>query len=188
MARGTSVDLPQPFLPEISRALKISDEPVRIGASIHTARSAKLKPERNPDMVSRFLKSPGTIAVFLCAFFVAVPAALAHSNLIAATASPAADATIDPPDHIVLHFTGDLEPKFSSIQLMDATGHVVNKEASVVDSTDKKLMTLALPKLYGGIYTVSWVAVSIDTHRTSGEYKFTANGPPAPVVPNAHSH
>lgn len=139
-------------------------------------------------MNGKLLKSRSVIVALVCAFVVAVPAALAHSNLIAATASPAADATIDPPDRIVLHFTGDLEPKFSSIQLMDATGHVVNKEASEVDATDKKLMTLALPKLYGGIYTVSWVAVSIDTHRTSGEYKFTVNGPPAPVDPNAHAH
>jgi methionine-rich copper-binding protein CopC len=139
-------------------------------------------------MTSSFLKSRSAIVAILCAFVIAVPAALAHSNLITATATPAADSTIDPPDRIVLHFTGDLEPKFSSIQLMDATGHVVNKEASVVDATDRKLMTLALPKLYGGVYTVSWVAVSIDTHRTSGEYKFTANGPPAPVDPNAHPH
>ena len=139
-------------------------------------------------MNSRFLKSRTRIVAFLCAFVIAVPAALAHSNLITATALPAADATIDPPDRIVLHFTGDLEPKFSSIQLEDATGHVVNKEASAVDATDKKLMTLVLPKLYGGAYTVSWVAVSIDTHRTSGEYKFTVNGPPAPVDPDAHAH
>ena len=139
-------------------------------------------------MNRKLVKSRSMIVAFFCAFVIAVPAALAHLNLIAATALPAADATIDPPDRIVLHFTGDLEPKFSSIQLEDATGHVVNKEASAVDSTDKKLMTLALPKLYGGVYTVSWVAVSIDTHRTSGEYKFTVNGPPAPVVPNAHMH
>jgi methionine-rich copper-binding protein CopC len=139
-------------------------------------------------MNGKLLKSRSMIVVLLCAFAVAVPAALAHSNLIAATALPAADSAIDPPDRIVLHFTGDLEPKFSSIQLTDATGHVVNKDASAVDATDKKLMTLALPKLYGGVYTVSWVAVSIDTHRTSGEYKFTVNGPPVPVDPNAHTH
>ncbi len=139
-------------------------------------------------MTSNLMKSRSMIVAFLCAFVIAVPMALAHSNLITATAAPAADSTIDPPDHIVLHFTGDLEPKFSSIQLMDATGHVVNKEASMVDASDKKLMTLVLPKLYGGVYTVNWVAVSIDTHRTSGEYKFTVNGPPAPVDPNAHAH
>jgi len=121
------------------------------------------------------------LPVAVCAFLLAVAPAFAHSNLIAATASPMADSTIDAPSSIVLHFTGALEPKFSSVVLSDATGHVVNKEASVVTGDDAKTMTLALPKLpYGGVYTVSWVAVSTDTHRTSGEYKFTVNGPPAP--------
>jgi methionine-rich copper-binding protein CopC len=34
-------------------------------------------------------------------------------------------------------------------------------------------MSVALPKLPPGVYTVNWVAVSVDTHRSQGEYKFT---------------
>ena len=54
----------------------------------------------------------------------------------------------------------------------DASGHVVNKDASVVGA-DALSITVAMPTLPAGVYTVNWVAVSVDSHRSQGEYKFT---------------
>jgi copper resistance protein C len=34
-------------------------------------------------------------------------------------------------------------------------------------------MTVVLPPLPSGTYTVHWVAVSVDSHRTQGGYNFT---------------
>ena len=136
-------------------------------------------------MAHKSLTRRSAIAALLCTFLIAVPAALAHTHPVSMT--PAPDSTIDPPDSIVMHFSGDLEPKFSSITLVNATGHVVNVAQSVVSSSDAKLMTLALPKLPGGVYTVSWVGVSVDSHRSQGDYKFTITGPASPEAP-AHNH
>jgi len=34
-------------------------------------------------------------------------------------------------------------------------------------------MMVPVPTLAPGVYTVNWVGVSVDTHRSQGEYKFT---------------
>lgn len=100
----------------------------------------------------------------------AVPAAFAHTSPVNTT--PAADSTVSAPDRVVIHFSGALEPKFSSITVTNASGHVVNKDPSAV-GTDTKEMTVPLPSLTPGTYTVHWVGVSTDTHRSEGDYKFT---------------
>ena len=98
------------------------------------------------------------------------PLALAHTH--PTQMSPAADVTVSAPDAVVIHFSEPLEPKFSSISVTDAGGHVVNKEASTC-APDAKSMSVKLPVLKPGSYTVNWVGVSTDTHRTQGDYKFT---------------
>lgn len=99
-----------------------------------------------------------------------VPAALAHTAPV--TMTPAADSIVSAPDRVVIHFSGALEPKFSLITVTNASGHVVNKEPSAV-GTDTKEMAVPLPALMPGVYTVHWVGVSTDTHRSQGDYKFT---------------
>jgi methionine-rich copper-binding protein CopC len=96
------------------------------------------------------------------------PAAFAHTH--PEKMSPAADASVAAPASVTIEFSGDLEPKFSSITVVNATGHVVNTDPSKADA---KTMTVALPPLPAGIYTVDWTAVSVDSHRSKGEYKFT---------------
>jgi methionine-rich copper-binding protein CopC len=125
------------------------------------------------------------LTLSFAALLLAVTPAFAHTHPVSMV--PAADVTVDPaPDSIVMHFSGGLEPKFSSITLSDSTGHVVNTSVSVVSGDDAKTMTLPLPKLVPGVYTVSWVGVSTDTHRSTGEYKFTVAGTPPPPVVHAH--
>ena len=108
----------------------------------------------------------------LCAFtmLMAAPALLAHTSPVSMV--PAAEASVASPESVVIHFSGALEPKFSMITVTDGTGHVMNKEQSVVGA-DNKVMTVMLPTLSPGIYTVHWVGVSVDTHRSQGDYKFT---------------
>lgn len=113
--------------------------------------------------------------VFIRASFVAVllatvPGLFAHTSPVSMT--PAADSTVSAPASVTINFSGALEPKFSMITVTNAAGHVVNKEASTVGS-DSKVMTVALPPLPPGMYTVHWVGVSTDTHRSQGDYKFT---------------
>jgi copper resistance protein C len=108
--------------------------------------------------------------LFLAALLAGAPFAFAHSHPTAMT--PAANSTVSAPGSIVIHFSEALEAKFSSISLADAAGHVVSKEPAS-RSTDGKIMTLKVPVLAPGSYTVNWVAVATDAHRTEGNYKFT---------------
>jgi methionine-rich copper-binding protein CopC len=126
--------------------------------------------------MTRTTLNPRTaIAALLCIFLLAVPAAFAHTHPVSMT--PTANSTVAAPNSISITFSGDLEPKFSSITLTNASGKVVSVAKSVVSSTDAKVMTLALPKLPAGVYTVNWVAVSVDSHREKDSYKFTITAP-----------
>ncbi|WP_213803586.1 copper resistance protein CopC [Granulicella sp. dw_53] len=109
-------------------------------------------------------------AIVVFALFLAVPSAFAHTHPEAMM--PAADSTVTSPSVVMMHFSGAIEPKFSHLTVTDATGHVVNKDSSAVGG-DAKSMTLAMPTLHPGVYIVNWVAVSVDSHRSQGEYKFT---------------
>ena len=86
---------------------------------------------------------------------------------------PAVDSVGPAPAQVSIRFTEGLEPKFSSIQVSDGNGAAVTHVASVVDTAEATHMTLALPALRPGIYTVHWIAIATDSHRTEGSYKFT---------------
>lgn len=119
----------------------------------------------------RLLQKYSVPFLLLLLLTVSAPVASAHSHPV--SMEPAANATTSPPERVTMHFSGDLESKFSSITVSDATGHVVSKATSVVGPGDTKLMTVVLPPLPSGTYTVHWVAVSVDSHRTQGGYNFT---------------
>lgn len=108
--------------------------------------------------------------LFAAALATLVPTAFAHTELVSAV--PAPNSTVSAPPAVTITFSGVLEPKFSKITVTDAAGHPVNKEASAVGA-NTKVLTLALPAMAAGVYTVHWVAVSADSHRSQGVYKFT---------------
>ncbi|HTH76937.1 MAG TPA: copper homeostasis periplasmic binding protein CopC, partial [Trinickia sp.] len=88
--------------------------------------------------------------------------------------SPRPDATVAAGQtQVSIEFDDALEPAFSSIQVADAKGQSVTSRKSSVDANDKKHMSVALDALQPGHYTVTWVAVAVDGHRTKGHYTFT---------------
>lgn len=108
---------------------------------------------------------------FFAALLAGAPLAFAHSK--PTEMSPAANSVVSAPNSIVVHFSEELEPKFSMMTLADTAGKTVSKQPSVVGK-DAKTMTLPLPALASGIYTVKWVTVAADDgHRLEGNYKFT---------------
>ncbi|HEY2022939.1 copper homeostasis periplasmic binding protein CopC [Paraburkholderia sp.] len=96
--------------------------------------------------------------------------ALAHAHLISST--PAANADAVAPTEVTIHFTEPLEPAFSKITVLDASGKSALAAASTVDSHDARLMRAALAQLDAGRYAVHWVAVATDGHRTQGDFAF----------------
>ena len=77
------------------------------------------------------------------------------------------------PAEIRLAYTQGLEPKFSRVQVFDATGKEVDKKDVHLDSKNNHLMIVSLlPGLGAGKYKVVWRVVSVDTHPTEGSFSF----------------
>jgi len=103
----------------------------------------------------------------------AATGAMAFAHAHPKTMDPAPNAKVTVPQRVSIEFSEALEPKFSSLKLTDAKGANAASASSQVDTADPKHMTLALPHLAPGVYTVHWVTVATDGHRLEGEYQFT---------------
>ena len=102
----------------------------------------------------------------------ALVASAAFAHVFPQKQEPGAGATVAAPTQVRVLFDGPLEPTFSSLKVTDASGKQVNAEKSAVDTQQPAVMTVALPTLAAGHYTVHWVAVASDGHRTQGDYAF----------------
>ncbi|WP_233809842.1 copper homeostasis periplasmic binding protein CopC [Paraburkholderia sp. HP33-1] len=104
--------------------------------------------------------------------FVLSPAlAFAHGKLESAT--PAVGSTVNTsPESLRLTFNEELESSFSTIKVADASGAPATKEKAKVDSTNPRVLTVVVPKLASGSYTVQWAVMTRDAHKTKGTYTF----------------
>src|SRR5260221_5531606 len=111
------------------------------------------------------------LVVVVCLLVTASPA-LAHALLLRSV--PDANAALErAPAQVELYFSEGLDSSFSNITVLDATGKAVDNKDSRVDASDATLMTVSLPSLPDGVYTVSWKALSAtDGHVTTGTFPF----------------
>jgi methionine-rich copper-binding protein CopC len=113
-----------------------------------------------------------SIALVAALFAASVSQAEAHAQL--RSASPAVGSTVKtPPSEVVITFSEALEPKFSSIAVTDAAGKRVDNGDLRLSATDPKQLIVGLAGVGAGTYTVTWHAVSVDTHRTQGSFHFS---------------
>src|SRR5262245_11559813 len=97
-------------------------------------------------------------AVVVCLLVTASPS-LAHALLLRSV--PDANAALDrAPAQVELYFSEGLDSSFSQIAVLDSTAKVVDNKDSKVDAADTTLMTVSLPSLPDGVYTVAWKALS----------------------------
>jgi hypothetical protein len=106
------------------------------------------------------------------AFVFAAAAAFAHAQLD--KAAPAVGSAVAPPAEIRLKFSEGVEPRFSTIALSSETGAAAPLGAPSLDPADDSVLIAKVAKtLAPGVYTVTWHAVSVDTHKTQGSFDFT---------------
>jgi copper resistance protein C len=75
------------------------------------------------------------------------------------------------PKEVVLWFTQQLEPAFSSIEVRNEQGvGVTAGKATVIG--DRTQLRVPLKALSPGAYKVIWRVLSVDTHRTQGDFTF----------------
>jgi copper resistance protein C len=97
----------------------------------------------------------------------------AHAHAFLDHAQPRVGATVaGAPTDVKLWFTEKLEPAFSTVSVLDATGKRVDAGQPKVDPNDPTVLRTSLGKLVPGEYTVLWRAVSVDTHATEGRFTF----------------
>ena len=121
------------------------------------------------------------VAVLIYSTWAAIPA-YAHAVLL--RSNPQANAVLQqPPAQVELFFSEALEPKLSSITVVDSNNLVVDAGDVRVDAADPTRMTVTLHVLADGVYTVSWKALSaIDGHQTVGTFPFAVGDASASAV------
>jgi methionine-rich copper-binding protein CopC len=113
--------------------------------------------------VTRRLAALGVVAGF---------AGTAFAHVFPQTQIPGAGTTVASPAQVTITFDGPLEPAFSSLKVANAGGKQMNTARSQINPKQPDVMSVALPPLAAGHYTVQWAAVASDGHRTHGDYAF----------------
>ena len=116
---------------------------------------------------------------------IAMPlAASAHAEFVSSI--PADKSTVSgTPAEIVLTFNASLDPKKSSIILLDSSSSQLAKAG--VDPADDKVMRLTPPALQPGAYEIDWTSVALDGDLLRGKVAFTvtAAAPSPSAAPTA---
>ena len=117
----------------------------------------------------RFILRGGFAATLVCS----LPAfAFAHAHM--AEAVPAAGSTLSSaPSEVSIHFSENLEPRFSGIEVFDVHGGSVTSGPAHLVGDDADHLAVSVKKIGPGTYKVVWHATSTDTHKTQGSYSFT---------------
>ena len=75
------------------------------------------------------------------------------------------------PRALSLWFTQNLEPAFSTVQVVNAAGARVDQGKARIGG-EPNLLQIGLKSLPAGSYKVYWRVLSVDTHTTEGSFSF----------------
>jgi methionine-rich copper-binding protein CopC len=117
------------------------------------------------------MRRVGMIAMILAILLGGTTVAGAHAFLERADPRVGSTVRISPVE-VRLWFTEQLEPAFSSVQVIDKSGQRVDKGDSQVDPAAPKQLRISLSPLPPGTYKVIWRVLSVDTHVTKGTFTF----------------
>jgi hypothetical protein len=120
-------------------------------------------------MTRRLLVLVSLAGALLCA---GIGVAYPHAFLDRAT--PAVGSTVHtPPAEVRIQFTEELEPAFSTAHVEDTAGATVSAGDAHVDESARNVLVVPVNPLVAGRYKVIWRVLSVDTHVTNGEFRFT---------------
>jgi copper resistance protein C len=106
----------------------------------------------------------------ISALLVVTADATAEAHAFLDHAEPRVGSTVPTaPRELVLSYTQNLEPAFSSVEVNDANGARVDLGKPKIDAST---MRVGLKPLAPGTYRVRWKVLSVDTHTTEGRFSF----------------
>lgn len=116
------------------------------------------------------------LGLLLAGAIALAPAAVAaHASLV--KSSPARRAVLNQaPPRVDLTFNERLEPAYASVSVWDANGRQVDLKDAAVPASDPKRLTVSLPSLGPGTYTVRFRVLSVDGHVVESSFPFTIRG------------
>jgi copper transport protein len=127
------------------------------------------------------------VAGLAFSLFAFVPGAAAHALPVKTNPSPR-ELVQAPPPRVVIQFSENVNPEVASIRVLDQARRPVDSNDTQVDPTDAHIVSVSLPLLKSGTYTVVWRVQSADDgHVSSGSYYFQiaradGSAPPAPTT------
>ena len=114
------------------------------------------------------MRRPAIVAIIPLLLLLVTDGASAHALLD--HAEPRVGNTVaTAPREVTLWFTQKLEPAFSSITVTDSAGQRVDAGKTRVSGNQ---MSVSLRSGGAGTYRVNWRVLSVDTHRTDGNFTF----------------
>ena len=109
--------------------------------------------------------------MLLAAFALCPSLASAHATLV--KSSPARKATLaEPPARVELIFSERLEAAYARLRVEDASGARVDLGDVSVARDDGRRLTVSLPPLPAGAYTIHFRVVSVDGHVVESSLPF----------------
>ena len=123
-------------------------------------------------MSAAFLKKILNTAALLT-LMTGASAAFAHAHLEQST--PAADSTVSNVKELRLAFTEGVEQAFTKVVLTHDQAPVAVSSIKTEPANKKILIVTPAQPLPAGTYNVKWNAVSVDTHKSTGDYSFTVS-------------
>jgi methionine-rich copper-binding protein CopC len=104
------------------------------------------------------------------------PPTEAHASLVSSV--PAQRATVTtPPPRVTLTFNERLEPAFTRMSVWDSAGQQVDLKDGAADPGNPKVVSVSLPALRPGRYTVRYRVLSVDGHIVEASFVFTVVPP-----------
>jgi methionine-rich copper-binding protein CopC len=76
------------------------------------------------------------------------------------------------PNEVRIWFSEPVQPTLSAIKVFDASGKQLDKKDTHLDHHNRALLRVSLTPIPPGSYKVSWRVVSVDTHVTTGDFRF----------------
>jgi len=117
------------------------------------------------------MRTPGPFALLMLLSLAPTPAA-AHAMLDRSD-PPVGSTVATAPRALTLTFTQNLEPAFSTVEVRDDRGARVDAGRAQVDAGNRRVLRVGLRALAPGRYTVRWRVLSVDTHKTEGNFAFS---------------
>jgi hypothetical protein len=116
------------------------------------------------------------LAAALLAIATTAQGAGAHAALVASVPAARAAVSASPP-RVILTFNERLEAAYARVSVWNTAGAQVDLKDAALDRDNPRILSVSLPILAPGRYTVRYRVLSVDGHVVEASFTFTVAAP-----------